>query len=65
MHSAPRLLEIMVTLMHNKGDIDLFGRKLQNPPLVGLKAGKLLGLCEEEETTLGPTFPMKDSQLPH
>ena len=40
-------------------------RKSTDPPPADPKAGELLGLCEEEDVTLGPTFPMEDSQLPH
>ena len=65
MHSTLKLLEIMVFPECNKAGIDLCMRKPIDPPAVDPKAGKLLGICEEEDGTQGPTFPMKDSQLPH
>ena len=57
----PKLLELTVALECNKAEIDCYVRKLINPPPVDPKARKLLGLCKEEDATLGSTFPMKDS----
>ena len=46
----------------NEADTDWYVRKATDPPLVEPKV--LLGLFKEEDTTQGPTFPRKDSQLP-
>ena len=58
-HSTKKFPEVMTTPECNKADIDWYGRKPTDPPLVDTKAGKLLGLCKEEDATLAPTFPIR------
>ena len=45
----------------NNVDIDFYMGKPTDPPLVDPKAGKLLGLCKEEDATSS----MKVNQLPY
>ena len=55
-YSTPKLLEVMVAPKCNKADSDCYMRKPTDPPWVGPKAGKLLGLCEERRYFLGTNF---------
>ena len=64
-HSTPRLLEVMVFPEGNRAEIDWYVRMPTDPPPGDTKIGKLLRQCVEEDATLGPTFPMINSQFPH
>ena len=58
----PKLLEeVDIAAECIKADIEWYVRKQTDISSVDSKAGKLLGLCKEEDATLGPTFPTKDS----
>ena len=61
---TPGTPEVLDFPRHNISAIDSCMRRPKDPPLFDPKGEMQLELCVKPGTTLIPTFPLTDSQLP-